>query len=168
MFAKKSERQNVAKVQLLTIWFGANDACLPGEQQHVPLGQYAENLSKLIHMVKSPSSEWYSPETRIILFTPPPLNTHQWIQHLRTRPSPPPRDTLDRSVEATKAYAEAVIGVGDKENVPVIDTFKLLWDAAGGQEKNLEAYLTDGLHLNEKAYKASDKSNPYMRFVLIF
>lgn len=155
MFAKKAERQNLSKVQLLTIWFGTNDACLPGEQQHVPLPKFSENLTKLIDMVRNPKSEWYSPETRIILYTPPPLNTHQWIVHLRTRPSPPPRDTLDRSVASTKSYAEAVIEVGKKENVPVIDTFEILWGAVGGDEKKLAGYLSDGLHLNEKAYKVS-------------
>ena len=87
VFAKASERQNVPKVQLLTIWFGANDAVLTGEQQHVPLEQYKANLSKLIHMVRDPSSEYYSPETRIILFTPPPVLTHVLPWRARSLPA---------------------------------------------------------------------------------
>ncbi|KAI0340206.1 SGNH hydrolase [Trametopsis cervina] len=151
VFAKKAERQNVPKVQLLTIWFGANDAVLAGEQQHVPLPEYSENLSKLVQMVKSPASEWYAPETRIVLFTPPPINTYQWVEFLKAGDIP--RDTSDRTVENTRSYADAVIAVGQKEDVPVLDLYSIIWNAAGGEEKKLEAFLTDGLHLNEKSYK---------------
>ena len=151
MFAKRSDREHVPKVQLLTIWFGANDAMIPGEQQHVPLQQYKANLSKLVHMVRDPSSEYYSPETRIILFTPPPVNTIQWIEELRSRD--PPKQELDRDFNVTRQYAKGVLEVGRKEKVPVVDTWTLFYEAAGKEEKNLAKYLTDGLHLNAEAYK---------------
>lgn len=151
MFAKRSERRNLSKVQLLTIWFGANDATIPGEQQHVPLSKYKENLSKLIHMVRDQTSEYYSPETRIVLFTPTPVNTHQWIEELRSRE--PPKQELDRDFDITRQYAEGVKEVGKKEKVPVVDTWTLLYDAAGRREEDLSKYLTDGLHLNTEAYK---------------
>ena len=48
-----------------------------------------------------------------------------------------------------------MIAVGKKENVPVVDTFSLLWNAVGGDEKKLDGYLTDGLHLNEQSYKVT-------------
>ena len=31
-----------------TVFFGANDASLPGERQHVPLEEYGKNLEKII------------------------------------------------------------------------------------------------------------------------
>jgi isoamyl acetate esterase len=102
-------------------------------------------------MVKSPSSEWYSPETRIIVLTPPPVNTHQWVEFLRTCDTP--RDTSDREVARTKAYANAAVEAAKAEGVPCLDVFQLLWDNAHGQEQNLEEFLTDGLHLKEQAYK---------------
>lgn len=140
-------------MQLLTIWFGANDATIPGEQQHVPLPEYKDNLSKLIHLVRDPSSDWHSPETRIVLITPPPVNTHQWLEQLRTLD--PPKDKLDRQFDLTRQYAEGAKEVGKKEDVPVVDTWTLLFEAAGKDEKNLAKFCTDGLHLNENGYKVS-------------
>ncbi|PSS22646.1 hypothetical protein PHLCEN_2v3012 [Hermanssonia centrifuga] len=136
---KRDQRQNAPKVRLLTIWFGANDACLPGFRQHVPLDLFSENLTKLIHMVSSAKSEYYSPETRVILLTPPPVNTNQRGN--------------DRDFETTSKYADAVREVGKKENVPIVDVWTLLWEGCGKVEGNLTKYLTDGLHVNAEAYE---------------
>lgn len=108
----------------------------------------------MIHMVRDPWSEWYSPETRIILFTPPPINTHQWLEFLRNLD--PPTEQLDREFDVTKGYAEAVKEIGKEENVPVVDTWTLLWEGCGKEEKKLSKFSTDGLHLNEEAYKVSN------------
>ena len=35
-----------------TIFFGANDAALPGERQHVPLEEYAKNLGTIITSIR--------------------------------------------------------------------------------------------------------------------
>lgn len=136
-------------MRILTIWFGANDATLPGTLQHVPLPQFIENLTKIIEMVASPSSEWYSPETKIILLTPPPCNTLQRGAELSGRHPPRP---LDRQFDVTTQYAEAVREVGRKENVPVVDVYTRLWEGCGKEEKNLTKYLSDGLHVNADAY----------------
>ena len=100
-------------------------------------------------MVASPSSVWYSPETKIILLTPPPVNTKQRGDELAGRTPPRP---LDRSFEVTAKYAEAVREVGKKENVPVIDVYTKLWEGCGKVEENLVKYLYDGLHVNADAY----------------
>ncbi|OCH95192.1 SGNH hydrolase [Obba rivulosa] len=148
-FATQHEQKHVPAVRLLTIWLGANDAALPGTSQHVPLPTFAANLSKLIHMVTSPSSTHYSPVTRIMLFTPPPVNTYQW--RVRQQSKTPPKG-LDRDFEVTKSYAQAVVDVGAKEGVPVLDLWTVLWEACGKEEQNLSKFLTDGLHLNEAGY----------------
>ncbi|KAI0792891.1 SGNH hydrolase-type esterase domain-containing protein [Abortiporus biennis] len=148
-FARQHEQRHVPQVQLLTIWFGANDACIPPSIQHVPLPQFASNLSLIIQKVKNPSSPHYSPLTRIILFTPPPVNTHQRSADLATRT--PPR-ALDRQFDVTRQYAEAVKIVGEKEKVPVLDVWTDVWEAAGKVEEQLSEFLYDGLHLNEKGY----------------
>ena len=152
LIAKRDERQNVPKIQLLTIWLGANDATFPGEQQHAPLDLFKANLSKMIHLVRDPDSEWYSPETRIILIAPPPVNAAQWLQFLRTEAANP-RDTVDRSLEGSKIYANAVKEVATQEQVPVVDLWTLFWEAAGEKEDNLPDLLSDGLHLNERGFK---------------
>ena len=94
-------------------------------------------------MVKSPNSPYYSPQTKIILMTPPPVNTFQ-------RP-----DDQFRKFEVAEAYAQAVRDVGSKTNTSIVDVFNLLWIAAKKQQKALEKYLSDGLHLTSEGYRVS-------------
>ena len=150
IFAKQHEQQHVPLVRLLTIWFGANDACIPGTPQHVPLPHFTENLLKMIQMVQSPSSPYYSPDTKIILISAPPVNTRQRGADLASRD--PPKD-LDRLFEKTQTYAEEVVRLGKKEGLPVVDAWTKLWEAAGKEESALKEYLYDGLHVNEAGYK---------------
>jgi isoamyl acetate esterase len=96
-------------------------------------------------MVTSPTSAYYSPETRIILITPPPVNTKQWV-----RPDNP------RVFEAARSYAEAVKEVGEKENIPVADIWTPIFDGAGRSEEGCEKYLSDGLHLNSNGYSVRE------------
>ncbi|CDO74873.1 hypothetical protein BN946_scf185004.g23 [Trametes cinnabarina] len=148
-FATQHEQQHVPKVRLLVIWFGANDAAPPPKDQHVPLDRFRANLRKLLWMVRSPESPRYSPDTRIVLMTPPPVNT---AQRERAQRAKSPLKELDRDFEMTRRYAEAVGEVGQQESVPVVDLWGKLYDAAGRKEESLEEFLTDGLHLNEKGY----------------
>ncbi|TFY74383.1 hypothetical protein EWM64_g9631 [Hericium alpestre] len=150
--AKHHEQQHVPPVRLLIIWFGTNDACLPGQPQHIPLERFTENLSTMIDMIRSPTSPFYSPVTKIILIAPPPVNTYQRGADLASRD--PPRE-LDRQFEATKRYAQEVLAVGEKEGVPVADVWTRLWEAAGQDERSLEQFLYDGLHLNEAGYQVA-------------
>ena len=106
--------------------------------QHVPFEKFKANLSHLIDMVRSPTSEWFSPETKIILITPPPINTHQW--------------TAERTFENTASYAQAVCDVGSKEHVVVVNAWQALWDSAGKEEQKLSKFLSDGLHLTAQGY----------------
>jgi len=106
-------------------------------------------------MVTSTDSPHYSPITRIILITPPPVNTYQREDDLKSRD--PPR-LLDREFETTQKYAEAVVDVGKQEDLPVVDVWNAFYDAAGRNERALDQFLEDGLHLNaagcEIVYKA--------------
>ncbi|KAI0350086.1 SGNH hydrolase [Trametes cingulata] len=148
-FATKSEQPHVPKVRLLVIWFGANDAAPPPKPQHVPLDRFRANLRKLLWTVRAPESPRHSPETRVVLMTPPPVNTPQ--RERAQRAKSPPKE-LDREFETTRRYAEAVGEVGAEKGVPVVDLWGRLYEAAGRREEGLEEFLTDGLHLNEKGY----------------
>jgi lysophospholipase L1-like esterase len=151
VFAKKSEREHAPDVPLLIIWLGANDAVVPGENQHVPLEKFVINMKHLIALVRSPESEYYSPDTRILLINPPPVNTYQRGDFLASANI---RDKeRDREFEVTRLYAEAVIELAREEGVPVTDVWTLLWEAAGKDERALGEYLLDGVHLNAKGYK---------------
>ena len=107
-------------------------------------------------MVKSPSSEYHSPKTRILLISPPPVNTYQRGAELASRD--PPR-ACDRKFNYTKLYAQAVVLAAQEEGVPVADVWTAVWEAAGQDEQALSEYLSDGLHLNEKGYEVREHLN---------
>ncbi|THH33012.1 hypothetical protein EUX98_g1217 [Antrodiella citrinella] len=150
LLAKKTEQSHVPGVRLLIIWFGANDATIPANFQHVPLAEFADNLSTLVQLVTDPSSPYHSPQTKIVLITPPPVNTLQWGAY---KASQEPPEELERSLDLTKTYAEKVKEVGLKEGVQVLDAWTALWKAAGEVEGNLSRLSHDGLHLNADGYK---------------
>ncbi|GJE98146.1 SGNH hydrolase [Phanerochaete sordida] len=137
------------KVQLLTLWFGANDACLEHSPQHVPLADFAENLDTLVRAVRAPGSAHYAPWTRVVLLTPPPVNTRQRGADLAARD--PPR-ACDRDFEVTRQYAQAVREVGARHRLPVVDVWTMLWEGCGKEEAKLDKYLSDGLHTNAEAH----------------
>jgi len=164
-FAKQHEQQHVPKVRMLTIWFGANDFVVKPFPQHVPLSKFISYLTRLIHMVTSPASSRYSPITKIILITPPPVNTYQLEADMRSRePSRP----LDRTFEMTQIYAEAVVDVSRAEGIPVVDAWNAIFDAAGRDERALNPILHDGLHLNTAGSCTRFSSIPLVKNILSF
>jgi lysophospholipase L1-like esterase len=125
-------------VQLMTIWFGANDAVHEGLPQYVPLPKFKANLRTLVDNVRNQDSKWYSPNTRLVLVSCPPIieEERQLGQLARWREfgskGEPPK--LDRDAENTKAYAMAVVEVGRELDVPTVDLWHAVVDAAGGDE----------------------------------
>ncbi|EJU05473.1 SGNH hydrolase [Dacryopinax primogenitus] len=138
------------KVKLLIIWFGANDAVLPPKVQHSPLPKFKENMHTLISLLRSPSSAYHSPHTRLLLITPPPFSSLQRGSILASRTPPEP---LDRDQAVTRAYAQAVRELGEEQAIPVVDMYTLLWEGAGGKEEGLDKWMQDGLHVNAAAYE---------------
>lgn len=128
-------------MKLITIWFGANDACALPSPQHVPLERFVVRLLEMIDVVQSPSSPYYSPETKLILITPPPINAAQR-----------PWDEF-RKLELSREYANAVKRVGAERHVPVLDIWTAFWAAANENETALEKFFTDGLHLSGEGYQ---------------
>ncbi|KAF8968372.1 SGNH hydrolase-type esterase domain-containing protein [Flammula alnicola] len=147
--AKRTDK-SAPKLRVLAIWFGANDACIKPSPQHVPLATFTSNLKHMVDMIKSPTSGHYSPTTRIILISPPPVNTFARGAALASR-NPPL--ALDREFEITRAYAEAVRDVALAEGVAFVDVWTALWEAAGKEEQALSEFLGDGLHLNGNGYQ---------------
>lgn len=133
---------------MLTIRFGANDACIKPSPQHVPLERFEANIRKMISLVQS-----RSPDTRILLITAPPVNTHQRKADLESRDPP---QALDRLFETSKQYADAVKALGDELGLGVVDAWSSLWDACGQDEAGFAQFSGDGLHLNERGYEVSD------------
>lgn len=87
--------------------------------------------------------------SRILLISPPPVNTIDRRADLASRD--PPLE-LDRDFEVTRSYAEAVRNVAREEGVAFVDAWTKIWKAAGEQEIGLKEFLKDGLHLNAAGY----------------
>jgi isoamyl acetate esterase len=99
----------------------------------------------MVHAIRAPDSPWYSPETELLLITPPPIHVPSMETYMQST----------RTFDVTKAYAEEVKKAGEREDVPVVDVWTRIWEAAGKNEEEVKAYFTDGLHLGEAGYKVS-------------
>lgn len=110
------------KPDIVILFFGANDAVLPGQIQHVPLDEYRKNLLDMASRI-AVAGAW------LVLVTPPPVSE---------------RLIKNRTLGNTAAYAKTCINVAREMNLPVVDLFMKLQEE-GAWEKNA---LIDGLHLS--------------------
>lgn len=106
------------------IFFGANDACLPGTStgQHVPIDRYIQNLKQLI---AHPSVKEQEP--RLILVTPPPVDEYQ----LEESGLECGNSEIQRTAEHTRKYADACRRVGAELNLAVVDLWSIFMAKAG-------------------------------------
>ncbi|KAH8696064.1 GDSL Lipase/Acylhydrolase family protein [Talaromyces proteolyticus] len=147
-----------ARIRLMTVFFGANDAALPHSIQHVPLDQYKQNLKALL---EHPLTKAQNP--KIIVITPPPINEYQLeITDFKKGIVGPPR----RTAKTTKMYADACRDVAKSLGIPVADLWAAFMNAAqwkpgqplaGSKEspvnERLASLLSDGLHFTSSGYK---------------
>ncbi|KAF9346702.1 hypothetical protein BGX34_003710 [Mortierella sp. NVP85] len=147
------------KIQFLTIFYGANDACLSPSLQHVELERYEQNIRTMIDMVHSPNSPTYSPGTRIILICPGPVEESLWAHRRKGQGRP-----MDRDKDVTKQYAALCLKVGQEyqaknaqqaspqhHQVDVIDTWGLITAQVENGQQALTDYLRDGVHFTSEA-----------------
>ncbi|CAK9148174.1 unnamed protein product [Ilex paraguariensis] len=124
----------------VTVFFGANDACLPDRCsafQHVPLDEYQQNLRSIVSFLKK---RW--PKTLVVLITPPPIDEDERLQY------PFVENTLglpERTNEAAGAYAKACVAVAGEFEIPVVN----LWTKMQDYPKWQKSILRDGLHLSK-------------------
>jgi lysophospholipase L1-like esterase len=150
------------KVELTTLWFGANDAISPDKPQHVPLGKFSKNLIEIIHRILKFSK-------RLIILTPPPIDRdkyEKWKQSswfVATNPSSSSSTSTssmmvvpnDRSNELVKPYIDEIIKIVQEQQqqqfspqvLQVINVFNLFNQQ---QSQLLGSLVSDGLHLSAK------------------
>ena len=109
------------------IFFGANDACLPGSStgQDVPLNDFKRYLTAI---VQHPSVTAQNP--RLILITPPPVNEYKLEESDLVMGLTDPR----RTAEHTKKYADACREVGTQLGVAVLDIWSIMMAKTGWRE----------------------------------
>jgi lysophospholipase L1-like esterase len=131
-----------SKVELATVFFGANDAALPDRtsaNQHISLSEYTSNVKSIVAHLRSRDI------SSIILITPPPVFEQARIAHALTTYNVK-LEASERTNEATGHYAEAVVSLGADLGVPVLN----LWQEFQKIENWGEELLNDGLHLTPK------------------
>ncbi|CAB9506286.1 Isoamyl acetate-hydrolyzing esterase 1 homolog [Seminavis robusta] len=156
------EESNHNTVLFSTLFFGANDAVLPGNPQHVPLKEYRENLIQLIHKIRgklhqqdSSNNQQDQPSKPILVLTPPPVDEEAWSAFRNHTES-------NRINAVTRSYGKMVreavhqILLQQEQQqlqqssscppLAVLDTWELL---QGHNQTAYSQYLSDGLHLNE-------------------
>ncbi|KAJ9614395.1 hypothetical protein H2200_002531 [Cladophialophora chaetospira] len=136
-------------VKLLTVFFGANDACVPGHPQHVPLDTYIASLRGIIN---HPALKTH--DTKVILITPPPVDEYQL-------------GGGDRTAAHTAKYARAARELGEELHLPTLDLWTTFMRKAGWTEGSsgaltgskdaprnevLGKLLVDGLHFTDEGY----------------
>lgn len=116
-------------IKLLTVFFGANDACVPGNPQHVALQSYVNTLKSILQypVFQQPGHR----KTAVILITPPPVNEHQFDQA--------PNGPFPRRAGVTSQYARAAVQAGRAYGVPVLDFWSIVmqkvgWDPSMGRD----------------------------------
>ncbi|KAI8068552.1 SGNH hydrolase-type esterase domain-containing protein [Gongronella butleri] len=142
------QRVTPARIELITIFFGANDAAIPGSPQHVPQDRYKKNLAAMIDLMKHPDSPYYNPNIRIIVINPPPLDEVKTKKNCEES-----GEEMNRFAHITKQYADAAKEVAKEKGVPVADIWLRITDKASSSSNGLADYLFDGLHLNDNGYK---------------
>jgi lysophospholipase L1-like esterase len=136
------------KLLFCTVFFGANDAASPGEDQHIPIDQYGDNLDKIIESIGTTVSGGgdataasSAHDFPIILMTPPPIDEKAWADWRRI-------ESLDRTNAVARQYGLKLKEVAaNHDNCAVLDTWELLQGNSSRKERG--QHLCDGLHLNQ-------------------
>lgn len=120
---------------LITIFLGANDACLPPASAHVPLPEYEQHIRYYVNTIlENPATKG----TRVVLITPPPINVSAPAQSEVDIPSvamaleSAARHGMGHKTWLSKrTYAEKVVKIGREfeaktDLVTVLDFWKAL------------------------------------------
>lgn len=151
-----------SKVPLMTIFFGANDASLPGNQQHVPVERYTATLQKMLNY---PGIRGRG--TSVLLFTTPPVD--EWQLQINEGPEPSRRAAVTKTyADAARTIAEAAANT-EGSKVVLVDVWRLFMLRAGWSESSDDEYLpgdarreknevlrtllSDGLHFTKEGYE---------------
>ncbi|KAL0053262.1 hypothetical protein WJX82_003464 [Trebouxia sp. C0006] len=128
-------------IQLVTLFWGANDAALPDRhsaRQHVPVHEFKQNLQSMVEHLREANID------SIILIAPPPVFEEGRIQHNCQRSGTSRTETTlpERTNDYTSGYAAAVVELGKELQLPVVD----LWTSMQAQRDWQTQLLCDGLH----------------------
>ncbi|EXL68188.1 hypothetical protein FOPG_15731 [Fusarium oxysporum f. sp. conglutinans race 2 54008] len=150
-FPAVAPSRTVPRVAAMTVHFGANDSCSPGEPQHCDLDTFKTNVRRILN--------WEGVrlhKTKVLLVTPSPVEEYRL-----------PHDGKGRA-DRVEMYADAIRDIGKQENVPVVDLWTAMMRTANWKDDAVAGILPgssrtvpsmelgrlfyDGLHLNQEGY----------------
>jgi lysophospholipase L1-like esterase len=108
----------------------------------------------MINVIKDPNSPYHSPETRILLITPPPVEEEARMKH---------KGFKDRKSEITAKYAQACVDLANELNVPVLNSWKLMTDKVTTTNMTLNDLLSDGIHFSSLGNEVGSSNQLYKR-----
>ncbi|KAL2936040.1 hypothetical protein RDABS01_019158 [Bienertia sinuspersici] len=123
----------------VTIFFGANDAALPGrnsERQHVPTEEYKENLRKIVMHLKKCSSTML-----VVLITPPPVDEEGRMEYAQSVYGEKAMKLPERTNETAGEYANQCISLAKELGIPSINLWSKMQEIEGWQRKFLRFAL---------------------------
>jgi len=150
-FPSDPPSRSTPRVMVMTILFGANDSCAPGQTQHVPIQSYVRNLKEIIEFEGGKKHK-----THVVLITPAPVEEYRLLDG-------------DNRAPAVASYAQAVRELGKVMNVPVFDLWSVFMTKAGWDtnkqpcdampgckqmppSQSLGQLFSDGLHFTDYGY----------------
>ena len=142
-------------VKLVTIFFGANDACHAELNKHVPLEIYKSNIMEIVKLVKSN----FGQNVTIILISPPPVCHEGRLKHQKNKYKDKATGVLERTLELSGQYAAAVKEVANVMGIPFLDLWTTMQFTSEGEgRRGWSDFLSDGLHLSAKGNMFVGKS----------
>ncbi|KAJ2851019.1 hypothetical protein IWW36_001446 [Coemansia brasiliensis] len=151
--------QNSRALRLCIFFFGTNDAAVSTWHQHNPIESFRDNLLYFVSLLRDPSSKHYSPSTKILFITPPPVGDRMVEERARIE-----GETVFNQNALARQYAQVVREVANEVNTPYVDLYEQIEALAkrsrtsaasdsGSQVVGFEgydSYLVDGIHLNKQ------------------
>ncbi len=159
-----------SSVKLVTIFFGANDASssILNPRHHIPIPEFKTNLKTIIQKC----IQHYSSNIKIVLITPPPVCHASRLEYQIQRYKDKATGILERTLELSGEYANAVVEVGKEVDAHVLNIWELMQSSIGGSNDDenkkdgndstadttataikkhpWSIYLSDGLHLSRE------------------
>ena len=143
----RATRPNAPPTLLLTIFLGANDACLiPNQGEYVPLPTFEANICEFVDTVLT---ELSLEDTKIVLITPPPINIPDPVEDFdigpvaakATREIDPKTDRAYLTYMSKKRYAEKIMEIAktyeEDGRVIGLDLWTALVDAVSSCGANI-------------------------------
>ena len=140
--------EEAGQVALVTIFFGANDAALPGQRQYVSVDVYRTKLKEIIQ-----TTQTSYPQAKIVILTPPPIHHAQRLVFQKQRYGDKATGELERTLENTGKYASACRQVAaDLGIAAVVDLYASMQEEDADDPWGFGKFLSDGLHFSKEGH----------------